>query len=470
MQIGTRLVVMADYGPKPGKRRDDSGLGGVVDFLLANARVVLGVSGAAILAIATLAVKRLIDRATSPPDEDDMKAKQKSLEESWQDLSLITVVPTPQLKARREDLEEPLLSPAEAVTAQEPEVCVPPLQAPLVESRTLLCLTLQEKLLSYYRDHISVSEAETTQGKQLATDIFAELQNFLKNKYSELPFGDLFLSGYLCDGFAGGNPLEVAFMLPLALESSLWRLVPGEQTVVNNPCLGMIKRTGLEFFPRGTSPWDRFLVGGYLSSNTINDALRKILMASINWPAIGSMLDCIVRPKMASRELRLEARHEQIHVDIVLCPMVEAGDKIFLAASLEEPVENLWRQSFYAAEVSKLKELDAGDSGIRQHCLGILKAVFERHPFWSKLTGSHVTHVLLHLSETELDWSEAMLAERLQKVLEELLQYLEKGALPCYFDSRINLLSHLLLEEIEEIGYTLYGALSEPDLVTGLGL
>lgn len=50
---------MADFARKEGKRRDDRGLGNVVDFLLANARVVLGVSGAAVLAIATLAVKRV---------------------------------------------------------------------------------------------------------------------------------------------------------------------------------------------------------------------------------------------------------------------------------------------------------------------------------------------------------------------------------------------------------------------------
>lgn len=57
---------MADFGHKPGKQRDGSGLGGVVDFLLANARVVLGVSGAAVLAIATLVVKRVsrVDSST----------------------------------------------------------------------------------------------------------------------------------------------------------------------------------------------------------------------------------------------------------------------------------------------------------------------------------------------------------------------------------------------------------------------
>ncbi|XP_062999206.1 mitochondrial dynamics protein MID49 isoform X2 [Elgaria multicarinata webbii] len=458
---------MAGYGHEQGKRSDERGLGSVVDFLLANARVVLGVSGAAVLAIATLAVKKLIDRATSPPDDDDdIKAKQKSFEESWQELSLIKAMP----KTRREDLEEPLLSPVRGVTAQEPDSHILSSVVPPVELRALLCLTLQEKLLSFFRDHISMSEMEKAMGKQLAGDICAELQSFLKNKSSELPFGNIFLSGYLCDDLVGRNHLEVDFMLPLVLESNLWCLIPGEQTVVNNPCFGMIKRTGLEYFPRGNSPWDRFLVGGYLSSNTVNDALHKILVASVNWPVISSMLECVVRPVMAPKELKLEVRYEQIHLDVTLCPMIEMGDKILLAASSEEPVENLWQLSFYAAEISKIKDLDAGDSGVRQSCLNILKVIFENHPFWSKLAGSPLTHVILHLSQTELDWSEAALADRFQQVLEELVQYLAKGSLPCFFDSRINLFSRLPLEEIEEIGCTLYEALAEPDLATGLGL
>lgn len=48
-----------EFTHKRGKRQDDSGLGSVLDVLLANARLVLGVSGAAVLAIATLAVKRV---------------------------------------------------------------------------------------------------------------------------------------------------------------------------------------------------------------------------------------------------------------------------------------------------------------------------------------------------------------------------------------------------------------------------
>lgn len=53
-------VTMAEFSQKQRKQRGGGeGLASVVDFLLANARLVLGVSGAAVLGIATLAVKRV---------------------------------------------------------------------------------------------------------------------------------------------------------------------------------------------------------------------------------------------------------------------------------------------------------------------------------------------------------------------------------------------------------------------------
>ena len=45
-------------GDRKGKK-DDNGIGGAIDFMLSNAKLVLGVGGAAMLGIATLAVKRV---------------------------------------------------------------------------------------------------------------------------------------------------------------------------------------------------------------------------------------------------------------------------------------------------------------------------------------------------------------------------------------------------------------------------
>uniref|UniRef100_A0AAA9SRD7 Mitochondrial elongation factor 2 n=3 Tax=Bos TaxID=9903 RepID=A0AAA9SRD7_BOVIN len=102
---------MAEFSQNRSKRRDGEVLGGAVDFLLANARLVLGVGGAAVLGIATLAVKRLIDRATSPRDEDDTK------EDSWQDLSLLKATPRLQSRPPPAALSQPVPPPAPSLSA-----------------------------------------------------------------------------------------------------------------------------------------------------------------------------------------------------------------------------------------------------------------------------------------------------------------------------------------------------------------
>lgn len=80
---------------------------------------------------------QLIDRATSPRDEGDPKAEQKTLEESWQDLALIKATPKLPKKQRREDLSEPLLSPARPPAPGEARGCVP---APAAVGKiTLMC-------------------------------------------------------------------------------------------------------------------------------------------------------------------------------------------------------------------------------------------------------------------------------------------------------------------------------------------
>ncbi|XP_068943967.1 mitochondrial dynamics protein MID49 isoform X2 [Petaurus breviceps papuanus] len=460
---------MAEFSQKRGKHRDDDPLSSAVDFLLANARLVLGVGGAAVLGIATLAVKRLIDRATSPPDKDDTKAEQKSIEESWQELSLLKASTRAQPKQRRDDLNQLQPSSAQAPRAPEPEppgdpvVMTVPKLGP--SPPTPLCLTLQERLLVFYHNRVVVSASDVSLAKQLAADIAREVQNFLRSKFPELPFGDLSPSSTLYDGLEAMAADRACLLVPLVLEPSLWSFIPGEDTIANDPCYWVIRRTQWEYFPRGSSPWDRFLVGGYLSSSVILEVLRKVLVGSVNWPAIGSVLDCLIRPGVVSEELLLEVQHDQLELSIVIFPTAESEDRVLLAKPQEGLLENLWQQDFYQAEVSKLRELDGADSGARHLCLRLLQGVCRRHPSLNRLSVSHLAHVILHLSETETDWAEESLADRFQQVITELIGYLEEGSLPCYFNQHINLFGSLHEEEIDDMGFTLYNAMMAPELL-----
>ncbi|KAM8962272.1 mitochondrial dynamics protein MID49 isoform 2-T2 [Pelodytes ibericus] len=453
---------------KKGKKSDD-GISSMVDFLLANARLVLGVGGAAMLGIATLAVKRLIDRAASPPDdkEAEEKLEQKSLEETLKEAVLLKASPKFTRKPNRIDLTAALLDPEPSETPTDLEPVGAELVKPVAADETVkppMCFTLQEQLQHYFQRLASISETQESAGRQLVLDIMSELQDFLRAKHPEMPFSSLRLGGALGSCLPVSCLDHTCVILPLVLEPELWKLIPGNETILNDAQFWMVKRADLEFTSRGSSPWDRFLVGGYLSSRTIVETLHKTIMGSINWPSIGAMLDCIIQPVITPDDLKLEVTHCDFKMVIHILPMSTTSNVLLLAHHHPSaPVENLWHQSFYKEETSQLQKLDASDAGVRQRCLQILKGICKETPSLSRLSDTHLRNVMLHLSNDAVDWSEAELANRFLQVVEELIGYLDTGSLPGYFNSKVNLFSCLRAEDIDELGYGLYRLFSGPD-------
>ncbi|XP_041433674.1 mitochondrial dynamics protein MID49 isoform X2 [Xenopus laevis] len=465
MCLGYTLgVKMAELQIRKKEKKSGDGIGTMVDFLLANARLVLGVGGAAMLGIATLAVKRLIDRATSTPSdkEAEEKAEQKSIEESWKEAVLKKASPT---LRRKEDLEHhcaPLSLPDPS--QKMPATGTSQVKASDEIKKIPICFTLQERLLNYHTHHASVPEVQMEEARQLVLDIKKELQEFLHAKHPEMPFLALHLGG----SFGNRLPMScldhACLIMPLVLEPDLWCVIPGQKTILSDPNFCMVKRIDLEYTSRGSSPWDRFLVGAYLSSRTMVQSLHKTIVGSINWPAIGTVLDCTIKPDITSDELKLEVVHPNGHMIIRILPMAVIKDADLLAhCCATAPAENLWQRSFYKKEVSRLQELDSSDSGIRLKCLQILKGICRDCPSLCHLNSTHLRHILLHLSTESSDWTETALADRFLQVLEELIGYLDKGFLPSYFNDKLNLFSSLKAEDIEELGYGLYQVFSEPD-------
>lgn len=50
-------------------------------------------------------------------------------------------------------------------------------------------------------------------------------------------------------------------------------------------------------------------MGGYLSSQALVNWFNKTVMETVNWPTIGSTMDCLVRPALGGSDLRLEIRY-----------------------------------------------------------------------------------------------------------------------------------------------------------------
>ncbi|KAL4624456.1 mitochondrial dynamics protein MID49-like [Arapaima gigas] len=446
-----------------GKRRGEDGLGAVIDFLLANARLVLGVGGAAVLGIATLAVKRLIERAGKPLDGE--KSDQK-LMDGWEELSLVSASP----KMLKKGIEGVVMKQIAAATKAHKAELNKPLEVAEKSvsevKRQPLCVTLQERLQHYYQSQAVLSVADVNRAKQQALDICTEIQGFLHMKYPDMPLGEMHLGGSLLDDFQVVAADHACLLVPLHIEDTLWRPIPGEETILGNPQFWMVRRVNLEYFPRGRSFWDKFSLGGYLSSKMIVEVLNKTVMETMNWPSLSSTLDCVVRPVLGSQELKLEVVNEQSQLFISILPTLQLNDTI-LTAQLEVTgnFDNLWFQSFYTEETFKLAELDGGDNGIRKKCVKILKTICRNNPSLSRLSGQHLANVILHLSDKSPDWTEAALADRFQQAITEIIGYLEVGCLTSYFKQTVNLLSEFSEEEIDEMGFMLYCAVSGPEIL-----
>ncbi|XP_051487643.1 mitochondrial dynamics protein MID51 isoform X1 [Apus apus] len=461
---------MAGAGQRRG-RKDDNGIGTAIDFVLSNARLVLGVGGAAMLGIATLAVKRMYDRAISAPSSPtrlSQSGKRSWEEPNWLGSSsrLLSQDMKTNLSRSLQTLPtDPSAADTDFFRATKSKPSAKRSQVELKKSR--LRLSLQEKLFAYYRRKVAIPGEEQARAKQAAVDICAELRSFLRAKLPDMPLRDMYLSGSLYDDLQVVTADHIQLIVPLMLEQNLWSCIPGEDTIMNIPGFYLVRRENPEYFPRGSSYWDRCVVGGYLSPKAVADTFEKVVAGSINWPAIGSLLDYVIRPAAPPADLTLEVQYDPgRHLFIDFLPSLTLGD-IILVARPHRLVhnDNLWRLSLRPAETARLRALDQCDSGCRCLCLKIFKAICKLNPALGHLTASQLTNVILHLSQEESDWSQDMLADRFLQALKGLIRYLEAGVLPSALNPKVNLFSELTPEEVDELGYTLYSSLSEPEVL-----
>ncbi|TDH15754.1 hypothetical protein EPR50_G00013050 [Perca flavescens] len=456
------------------RRRGEDGIAMVIDFLLSNARLILGVGGAAMLGIATLAVKRLIERAGRAADDEKVEQK---MAESWEELSLVSASPTLIKKGIKGVVMKHV---AKAAKQQKADLCQQPQMSSLESKpeskskRLQLCvLSLQERLQQYYHTRAALTPHEVQRAQSQALDICTEIQGFLHSRLPDMPLGEMSLGGSLLDDLQVVSADHACLLVPLQLEASLWRLIPGEETLLTHPLHWMVRRVNLEYFPRGCSYWDRYLVGGYLSAEAVVNMFSKAVMETINWPSISSTLDCLVRPVLGGPELKLEIRPGNEWAEssdqslfISMLPLLREGDVVLTAQpELSSPWVNAWHLSLYPWETQRLTQLDTADDGYRRHTLKILKAACRLNPALRPLQAAPLANLILHLSDSESDWSEISLHVRFQQCITELIGYLEQEALHSYFKPAVNLLSGLSEDQVDQMGFMLYCAVSEPEIL-----
>lgn len=83
-------------------------------------------------------------------------------------------------------------------------------------------MSLQEKLLSYYRNRAAIPAGEQARAKQAAVDICAELRGFLRAKLPDMPLRDMYLSGSLYDDLQVTGWVSARVGVGLDSDASQW--------------------------------------------------------------------------------------------------------------------------------------------------------------------------------------------------------------------------------------------------------
>ena len=149
-----------------------------------------------------------------------------------------------------------------------------------------------------------------------------------------------------------------------------------------------------------------------------------------------------------------------------MIPVLREEDVVLTAQpELTAPWVNAWHLSLYPWETRRLAQLDESDSGGRRNVLKTLKAVCKLNPALRPMPSAPLANLILHLSDHESDWSDGCLETRFQQCITELIGYLEQGALHSYFKPVVNLLGSLSEDQVDQMGFMLYCALSEPEIL-----
>lgn len=459
---------MSGFERDPKGRKEDNGVGSAIDFVLSNAKLVLGVGGAAMLGIATLAVKRMYDRAVSAPASPAKMGQ--SGKRSWEEPSWLGSSPRLLNSDMKTNLSRSLQTLPTGNSASG--VCsagAGPLSAgagPLSRGAgSRQRASLGEKLRCFYETRVRIPSEEQSGARRAVLQICSQLLSSLRDRLPDAPLRDPYPSGSLYDDLQVVTADHAQLMVPLVLEKNLWSPVPGEETIMNVPGFWLIRRENQEYYPRGSSYWDRCVVGGYLSPKSVMESFERVVRDSINWPAVGAALDCRVRPVVPSETIALEVQYETDRLLFLeFLPLVVFEDRVLIAKPHRQAeFASVWRQSFREAHTSRLQRADRDDAGCRCLCLKLLKGVCKVNPALGKLDSGQLTAAVLAVSTRKRDWSPDDLAERFLLLIRELVGWLEEGCLPCPLDPKVNLFSELTPQEIDELGYTLYCALSEPE-------
>jgi hypothetical protein len=262
-------------------------------------------------------------------------------------------------------------------------------------------------------------------------------------------------SGY--EGLQVIQPDNFDIFLPLKLNSANWVLVNCAESSLHTTGYFLVKRIGWATCQFGSSPWDRYLDGNYLSPQRLCKHLHGILQFGLD--GVENIQDCY----LSNHILSVFVESGKLKINVI--PKIKFGETclVFRAHPLVrshnmEGLKNLWQHNFAEQESDLLKSFDEL-GGCQKDCLKILKAISLNDASFLHHIEPYVLKTLLfHLSFQEDFWERETLPERVIDSFMMLRDFLQQGRLPHYFKPSVDLLENKtdvfkenLLNYIQEI-------------------
>ncbi|XP_071797102.1 mitochondrial dynamics protein MID51-like [Asterias amurensis] len=344
--------------------------------------------------------------------------------------------------------------------------------------------SLIDELQEYFDTKISFPSDKNLVIQNLVLDTRERLSSYLVKNQRRLVKGDLVPAAF--DKMVLKQGEEFRLMLPIAFDPKMWEFIDAADTILDMPGYFCVRRTNIDFYSMGRSPWDRFLIGSYLCPELLQDFLRKIIDQSIKE---GTVFDfyCNVKRNAGGVELNVEnpvrgfGNTGMLRIKIIPYMSMKINDKIvtLIAQSVipshpaeattgnTNPNENLWLQSFEVKAVCEMESMDL-DGGCRWKCLAILDALGSTHQPLRMLSRYQMITILLKMCREETEWAEEMLAERVLDLLKAVEEHLKAGTLMDFFNKKVDLFAHISPVKISESQKWLAHVLESKDRISNL--
>ncbi|KAJ7353779.1 hypothetical protein OS493_032364, partial [Desmophyllum pertusum] len=169
-----------------------------------------------------------------------------------------------------------------------------------------------------------------------------------------------------------------------------------------------------------------------------------------------SDVDLSVRYHGPAVQLDIETSEMLLSADLVHCFQVGSDD--YFVAKRYAGSALLWRQSFSLEEKQLLQYMDKPDHGCRHELLRIVKTIVNRErTSLGRLHSYHLKTAFMHyIKEKPDNWAgRNSLGEHFVGFLGALQSYLERGNLPHYWLSGVNLLDDIDQGVVGQMAYRL---------------